>query len=83
VVWKNWSHDQWAIFDVSDSSVVLSPKCKGIDISPRTSFRKEAISWRIKQGGRRSDSVEILEACGMVKGLWKIEDVPAERFIIS
>jgi len=80
---KTGAHDQWAIFDVSDSSVVLSPKCKGIDISPRTSFRKEAISWRIKQGGRRSDSVEILEACGMVKGLWKIEDVPAERFIIS
>ncbi|KAL9038205.1 MAG: hypothetical protein Q9214_005378 [Letrouitia sp. 1 TL-2023] len=62
---------------------IFTPVTNLGDGATRSRYRNEAMSWRVSETGRSTDDCKILHCLGRRRGVWRIEDLCHEDYVLE
>ena len=72
-----------ALFDVDGPRTILTPHCQNMVGFPRDKILLGRMSWVVESREQRLKQWNILVSTGMARGMWNVDDILAEKFLLA
>ncbi|PMD65190.1 uncharacterized protein K444DRAFT_216021, partial [Hyaloscypha bicolor E] len=72
-----------AIFNVDDPNTILTPHCMNMGGFPKDKIMLGRMSWVVKPKEQRLEQWNILVSTGMARGMWNVDNVLPEKFLLA
>jgi hypothetical protein len=72
-----------AIFDVDGPQTILTPHCMNMGGFPRDKIMLGRMSWVVKPREQRFEQWNSLVSTGMARGMWNVDNVLPEKFLLA